>query len=131
MFSRRKRSTSSGATSGPGLGFLDIFSPDGRLLQRLEHGDWLKCPLGVALAPTIAAYDLAFIGLVEDSTGTPISISSLWALAVGNGAEAGSYDPAGAPGAELYFTAGPNHGAGGLLGYLTPVAAELTQGNDQ
>jgi hypothetical protein len=25
------------ATTGPGLGFLDIFSPDGRLLQRLEH----------------------------------------------------------------------------------------------
>jgi hypothetical protein len=68
---------------------------------------------------------------VEDSAGTPISISSLWALAVGNGAEAGSYDPAGVPGAELYFTAGPNHGAGGLLGYLKPVAAELTQGNDQ
>ncbi len=33
--------------------------------------------------------------------------------------------------AQMYFTAGPNHGSGGLLGYLMAVSAELTQGNDQ
>jgi uncharacterized protein (TIGR03118 family) len=72
---------------GPGLGYVDIFSSDGRLLRRLEHGDWLNAPWGVALAPldfgvyshdlligqfsgagssagsgTIAAYDLAGSG---------------------------------------------------------------------
>jgi|ERR1035438_9345712 hypothetical protein len=31
-------------TDGPGLGFVDIFSSSGRLLQRLEHGDWLNAP---------------------------------------------------------------------------------------
>jgi uncharacterized protein (TIGR03118 family) len=146
-------------TDGPGLGYVDIFSSDGQLLKRLEHGDWLNAPWGVALAPldfgvlshdlligqfagagtsdgsgTITAYDLAtgkFLGLVQDATGKTLSISGLWALSPGNSASAGSYDPAGSPGSELYFTAGPNHGTGGLFGYLKPVSTELTVGNDQ
>jgi uncharacterized protein (TIGR03118 family) len=146
-------------TDGPGLGFVDIFSSSGKLLRRLEHTDWLNAPWGVALAPldfgayshdlligqfaggggteasgTISAYDLAtgkFLGLVEDSTGKPLAINGLWAISPGNSATASSSDPAGAPAAELYFTAGPNHGTGGLFGYLKPVATELTTGNDQ
>jgi uncharacterized protein (TIGR03118 family) len=146
-------------TDGPGLGYVDIFSSNGQLQQRLEHGDWLNAPWGVALAPldfgiyshdlligqfsggstaegsgTIAAYDLAtgkFIGLVEDATGKPLAINGLWAISPANSAAAGSYDPAGAPASELYFTAGPDHGTGGLFGYLKPVATELTVGNDQ
>jgi uncharacterized protein (TIGR03118 family) len=31
-------------TDGPGLGFVDIYTSTGRLLQRLEHGDWLNAP---------------------------------------------------------------------------------------
>ena len=146
-------------SDGPGLGFVDIFSSSGKLLRRLEHTDWLNAPWGVALAPldfgayshdlligqfaggggteasgTISAYDLAtgkFLGLVEDATGKPLAINGLWAISQGNSATASSSDPAGAPGAELYFTAGPNHGSGGLFGYLKPVAAELAAGNDQ
>lgn len=146
-------------TDGPGLGYVDIFSSDGQLLQRLEHGDWLNAPWGVALAPldfgiyshdlligqfagggategsgTIAAYDLAtgkFIGLVGDTAGKALAINGLWAISPANSAAAGSYDPAGAPASELYFTAGSDHGTGGLFGYLKPVATELTVGNDQ
>jgi uncharacterized protein (TIGR03118 family) len=146
-------------TDGPGLGYVDVFSSDGQLLQRLEHGDWLNAPWGVALAPldfgiyshdlligqfsgggttegsgTIAAYDLAtgkFIGLVEDATGKPLAINGLWAISPANSAAAGSYDSAAAPASELYFTAGPDHGTGGLFGYLKPVATELIVGNDQ
>jgi uncharacterized protein (TIGR03118 family) len=146
-------------TDGPGLGFVDVFSSTGQLLQRLEHGNWLNAPWGVALAPldfgtyshdlligqfagggttefsgTIAAYDLAtgdFVGLVKDGTGKPLAINGLWAISPGNSASPNSSDPAGAPAGELYFTAGPNHGSGGLFGYLKPVAAELVQGNDQ
>ena len=146
-------------TDGPGLGYVDIFSSDGQLLQRLEHGDWLNAPWGVALAPldfgvfshnlligqfagggnsagsgTIAAYDLAtgkFIGLVQDAAGSTLAINGLWAISPGNSAAVGSYDPAASPASELYFTAGPNHGAGGLFGYLKPVASDLTVGNDQ
>jgi uncharacterized protein (TIGR03118 family) len=146
-------------SGGPGLGYVDIFSSDGRLLQRLEHGDWLNAPWGVALAPldfgifshdlligqfaaggttensgTIAAYDLAtgkFLGQVQDATGKPLAINGLWDISPGNSASAGSYDPAGTPGGELYFSAGPDHGAGGLFGYLKSIATELTVGNDQ
>jgi uncharacterized protein (TIGR03118 family) len=146
-------------TDGPGLGYIDIFSSGGRLLRRLQHGDWLNAPWGVALAPldfgifshalligqfagggtsegsgTIAAYDLAtgtFMGLVQDATGKPLSINGLWAISPGNSAAPGSYDPVGSPAAEVFFTAGTNHGSGGLFGYLKPVATELTVGNDQ
>ena len=35
---------------GPGLGYVDVFSPSGRLLQRLEHGPWFNAPWGLTLA---------------------------------------------------------------------------------
>jgi uncharacterized protein (TIGR03118 family) len=145
-------------TDGPGLGFVDIYSSTGRLLQRLEHGDWLNAPWGVALAPLdfgrfshdlligqfagggdtqssgfIAAYDLAtgkFDGLLQDASGKPLAINGVWALSAGNVSPNNS-DAAAAPAAEVYFTAGPNHTTGGLFGYLTSIAAELTEGNDQ
>ncbi|MGA9063152.1 MAG: TIGR03118 family protein [Terracidiphilus sp.] len=145
-------------TDGPGLGFVDIYSADGRMQVRLEHGDWLNAPWGVALAPLdfgafshdllvawfagggttqssgyIAAYDLAtgrFKGLLEDASGNPIAINGVWAISPGNSSP-NNYDSAGAPAGELYFAAGPNRGAGGLFGYLTPVAAELIEGSDQ
>jgi uncharacterized protein (TIGR03118 family) len=146
-------------TDGPGLGFVDIYSSKGRLLQRLEHGDWLNAPWGVALAPqdfgqfshdlligqfagggttegsgTIAIYDLVtgnFKGLMKDASGNTLAINGLWAISPANNSAAGSYDPAGSPGSELYFTAGPNKGTGGLFGYLKPAATDLTEGNAQ
>jgi uncharacterized protein (TIGR03118 family) len=145
-------------TDGPGLGFVDIYSSTGDLLVRLEHGDWLNAPWGVALAPLdfgrfshdlligqfagggdtessgfIAAYDLAtgkFDGLLQDASGKPLAINGVWALSPGNVSPSNN-DAAAAPATEVYFTAGPNHGSGGLLGYLTAVATELTEGNDQ
>jgi hypothetical protein len=35
------------------------------------------------------------------------------------------------PAAEMYFTAGPNRGSGGLFGFLTAVSTQLTEGNSQ
>ncbi len=145
-------------TDGPGLGFVDIYSSTGRLLRRLEHGDWLNAPWGVALAPLdfgrfshdlligqfagggdtqssgfIAAYDLAtgkFDGLLQDASGKPLAINGVWALSPGN-VSPNNNDAAAAPATEVYFTAGPNRGSGGLFGYLTAVSTELTEGNDQ
>jgi len=145
-------------TDGPGLGFVDIYTSSGRLLQRVEHGDWLNAPWGVALAPLdfgrfshdlligqfagggdtqssgfIAAYDLAtgkFDGLLQDASGKPLAINGIWALSPGNVSPANS-DAAAAPAAQVYFTAGPNHGSGGLFGYLAAVSSELTEGNAQ
>jgi uncharacterized protein (TIGR03118 family) len=145
-------------TDGPGLGFVDIYSSTGQLLRRLEHGDWLNAPWGVALAPLdfgrfshdlligqfagggstqssgyIAAYDLStgqFEGLLQDTSGNPLSINGIWALSPGN-VSPNNNDAAAAPATEVYFTAGPNHSSGGLFGYLTAAAPDLTEGNSQ
>lgn len=145
-------------TDGPGHGYVDIYSASGRLLRRLQHGDWLNSPWGVALAPLdfgayshdllvaqfagagatqssgyIVAYDMAtgrMKGLLEDASGKPLSITGIWAISFG-GNVANNYDSAGAPAAEMYFTAGPNGQLGGLFGFLTPVSTTLIQGNDQ
>jgi uncharacterized protein (TIGR03118 family) len=148
-------------TPGPGLGYVDIYSSTGKLLRRLEHGDWLNAPWGVTLAPLdfgrfshrllvsnfaaggstqsagqISAYDLdtgKFEGVVEDARGKPLVIQGIWSMSFANPAatQNSSYDPDEAPAAELYFTAGPNQGTAGLFGYLIPVATEQVQGNSQ
>jgi uncharacterized protein (TIGR03118 family) len=145
-------------TDGPGLGYVDIFSSKGRLLRRLEHGSWLNAPWGVALAPLdfgqfshsllvgqfagggttessgyIAAYDLAsgrFRGLLQDASSKPLTINGIWALSPAN-VSPSSADPDEAPAAQIYFTAGPKQGPGGLFGYLNAIPTELTNGNDQ
>jgi uncharacterized protein (TIGR03118 family) len=127
-------------------------------LKRLEHGDWLNAPWGVALAPLdfgrfshdllvgqfagggtsessglIAAYDLAtgrFDSLLEDANGKPIVISGIKAPNPGNVSPA-NLDADDAPAAQLYFTAGPSQGSQGLFGYLTAVPADLTEGSGQ
>lgn len=138
---------------GAALGFVDVFSPDGRFLMQLQAGDWFNAPWGLALAPSdfgafshkvivgqfgsgqILAFDTvtgAFEGKFKDQNNAVISIGgpgALWALAFGDGEP--NSDPAGQPGNALFFTAGPNFPNGGLLGTLTPVGADLTQGNDQ
>ena len=125
-FAKREGGGGIDEIDGPGLGYVDIFSSDGRLLRRLEHGRWLNAPWGVALAPTdfgvyrhdlligqfgsgnITAYDLAtgrYVGLLEDATGAPIAIDGLWAISPGN-ASTGNYNAASAPAAELYSLGG-------------------------
>lgn len=136
---------------GPGLGFVDIYSSTGKLLLRLQHGDWLNAPWGVALAPAdfgrfsdnlligqfagggdtqssgyIAAYDLAtgkFNGLLQDASGRPLVIKGIWALSPGNSSRSNNDSAVGRT-ARVYFTAGPGRGPEGLFGYLTPVSTE-------
>jgi uncharacterized protein (TIGR03118 family) len=143
-------------TDGPGLGYVDIYSSTGKLVRRLEHGNFLNAPWGVALAPLdfgrfshdllvgqfagggttessgyVVAYDLAtgkFDGLLQDSSGKPLSINGIWSLSPAN-VSPSSADPDEAPAAEIYFTAGPNQASGGLFGYLNAVPTELTEGN--
>jgi uncharacterized protein (TIGR03118 family) len=135
---------------GAGLGFVDVFSPRGRLLMRLEHGDWFNAPWGLTLAPSdfgtfshkvivgqfgsgeILAFDAVtgrFEGKFKDPNNKVISKDGLWALAFGDGVV--NSDPANQPDNALFFTAGPNFGRDGLFGTLTPITPDLTQGNDQ
>jgi uncharacterized protein (TIGR03118 family) len=145
-------------TDGPGFGYVDIYSSTGKLLRRLEHGNFLNAPWGIALAPLdfgrfshnllvgqfagggttessgyIVAYDLAslkFDGLLQDANGKPLSINGIWSLSPAN-VSPSSADPDEAPAAEIYFTAGPNQASGGLFAYLNAVPTELTEGNAQ
>ncbi|HTC62635.1 MAG TPA: TIGR03118 family protein [Candidatus Saccharimonadales bacterium] len=140
--------------AGPGNGFVDIYSPSGRLETRLQHGDWLNSPWGVVWAPRdfgefsnrvlvgnfgsgqIAAYngfDGQFIGLVKTYTDPValtgehvLSIDGLWSLTFGNSATGVSGAGAGSAGPynSLFFTAGINHEQDGLFGTLTAVTAE-------
>jgi uncharacterized protein (TIGR03118 family) len=128
-------------------GFVDVFTPSGRFLQRLEDGQGFKAPWGVALAPqdfgffshdllignrfdgTIAAFNATtgtLLGNLLDANGAPIAINGLWGLEFDNRGsnEAGTQaNPSTGP--ALFFAAGINGYADGLFGTLTPVPAEL------
>jgi len=138
MFAKRDPATND-EVAGAGLGYVDAFSPNGRLLRRFEHGAWLNAPWGVSLAPSdfgtfshhllvgqfgsgeIVAFDVttgAFAGKMRDPvTNAVLAIEGLWALGFGNGANAGPLN-------SLFFTAGIDDEAHGLFGNLTAVPAE-------
>ena len=130
----RRDATKHDEVDGAGLGFVDVFTPGGVLIQRLESGPWLNAPWGVVLAPLdfgrfshelligqfagggntqssgfIAAYDLAtgkFDGLLQDASGTPLAINGLWSLSSGNVAPTNN-DAASAPAAEVRCVESP------------------------
>jgi uncharacterized protein (TIGR03118 family) len=132
---------------GEQCGFVDVFTSEGKLLQRLESGPWFNAPWGVALAPqdfgffshdllignrfggTIAAFDVAsgrFLGNLLDANSAPIAIDGLWALEFDNrGSNEAGTTASPSTGPSLFFTAGINNYADGLFGTLTPAPAQL------
>jgi uncharacterized protein (TIGR03118 family) len=118
----------------PGNGFVDVFAPNGDLLQRLVSRGELDSPWAVTLAPStfgpfggdilvgnfgngrVNAYDPVsgeFQGKLSGPGGGPIVIDGLWGL---------RFAPA-TPGAgpnTLFFTAGLNDEADGLFGTILP-----------
>jgi uncharacterized protein (TIGR03118 family) len=131
-----------------GGGFVDIFSPSGRLEARLQDGPWFQAPWGAVWTPrdfgelsnrllignfgsgTIAAFDGFdghFIGFMLDPDGKVIVNDGLWSLTFGNSAD-GCTDPnacgSAGPYNSLFFTAGVNDEAGGLFGTFTAIKAE-------
>jgi len=130
---------------GEGLGFVDIFSTKGEFQGRLEHGDWFNAPWGVVWTPRdfgefsntilvgnfrsgwIAAFNgftKKFIGFVRNPDNSLVTIGGLWSLTFGNNGAAGSSDT-------LFFTAGGADELHGLFGTLTPVPAELAEGDEE
>jgi uncharacterized protein (TIGR03118 family) len=128
---------------GPGRGFVDVFSPLGFLIRRMDHGSWLNGPWALAMAPgdfgnyshdllvgqfgsgNIAVYDPVtgdFKGLLQDATNNAIAIDGLWGLSFGSGGNSGSAT-------SLFFTAGSDGESHGLFGTITPV--QNTLGNSQ
>ncbi len=121
--------------AGAGHGFIDVYSANGTLEQRLISQGALNSPWGMVLAPsnfgafsgdllvgnfgdgTINAFNPktgASLGPLVNATNTPISINGLWGIAFGNNAAAGSVNT-------LFFAAGLNDEADGLFGSLTAV----------
>jgi uncharacterized protein (TIGR03118 family) len=132
---------------GAGLGFVGVFDARGRLLLRLQHGPWFNAPWGAAAAPgdfgkfthrllignfgdgTIHAFN-TFTGkhegmMMDDSTAQPLMIDGLWAISFGGTSTTNNGSPN-----TLYFTAGPNDEADGLLGTVTANNADQP-GNSQ
>lgn len=121
--------------AGAGFGFVDMYSKQGELLQRVASGDVLDAPWGLAMAPdrfgefggdllignfgdgTINAFqresdgDFELDGTLQRRSGNVMSIQGLWALRFGNGNAAG-------PRHSLFFTAGPNDERHGLFGKI-------------
>jgi uncharacterized protein (TIGR03118 family) len=125
---------------GEGLGFVELYQPDGKHIGHLQQGPWLNAPWGVVWTPRdfgtfsnsilvgnfrsgwVAAYNgftREFIGFVKNPDDSLLTIDGLWALTFGNNGNAG-------PSTTLFFSAGPDGETHGLFGTLTPVAAEQT-----
>jgi uncharacterized protein (TIGR03118 family) len=117
---------------GAGLGFVDIYDTNGKLVKQLVAAGALNAPWGLALAPSdfgtlsgallvgnfgdgnINAYDPAagtFIGTVMDSSGKAIATPGLWGIAFGN-------DANNQPHNTLFFAAGTNNEANGSYGRI-------------
>jgi uncharacterized protein (TIGR03118 family) len=120
--------------AGPGLGFVDVYDPNGHLIRRIASRGNLNAPWGLALAPAsfgrfsnallvgnfgdgrINAFDLHGVplGQLRGANHQPITIDGLWGLQFGNGQLDQPIDT-------LFFTAGPNDEHDGLFGRLDAV----------
>ncbi len=117
---------------GAGNGIVDRFDSNGNFLGRLITAGTLNDPWGMTIAPSsfgpfggallvgyfgdgrINVFNSttgAFLGTLNDTTGTPISIDGLWGLTFGNGVGGGDVN-------SLYFAAGPNGETHGLFGRI-------------
>ena len=120
--------------AGPGNGFVDVFNANGRFLRRLVSHGVLNSPWGIVKAPAhfgtfsnallvgnfgdgvINAFNIktgAFLGALSNSESTPIGIDGLWALDFGTTRVNNKNVPT------LFFSAGPNGEADGLVGKIT------------
>jgi uncharacterized protein (TIGR03118 family) len=120
---------------GDGLGFVELFTPSGKHIGHLQHGDWFNAPWGVVWTTRdfgefsnailvgnfrsgwIAAFNgftHKFIGFLKNPDDSLVTIDGLWSLTFGNDAGAGLANT-------LFFTAGINNETDGLFGTLTPL----------
>lgn len=117
--------------AGPGHGFVDVYSKTGSLMQRFASRGVLNSPWALTLAPKgfgqvtgdvlignfgngrIHAFNPrtgAMLGTLDGTSGRPLHIDGLWALFPGDKVAGGTRS--------LWFSAGPDGEAHGLLGLL-------------
>lgn len=123
------------AVAGAGNGYVEIFDTDGRFVRQVLAGGVLNAPFGVVHTPRdfgrfsdvllvanlgddrIRAFDPVrgdLLGELEIPGFQPLRIEGVHDLKMGN-------DNAGGPHNVLFFTAGPNGGANGAFGSITPT----------
>lgn len=119
--------------NGAGLGYVDVFSADGRLKTHLIANGPLNAPWGMTIAPDnfgsfsnallvgnfgdgrINAFDPTtgdFLGTLNRPNGHPLNIDGLWAL---DGNRDGT----------VTFSAGPNDESNGLVGKISVAGAAI------
>jgi uncharacterized protein (TIGR03118 family) len=117
--------------AGPAHGFVDVYTTSGAFVKRFASHGVLNSPWGMTIAPAsfgqfsgdllignfgdgrIHAFDPntgEVLGTLRGTSGKPLAIDGLWALMVGDAV-------AGGPNS-IWFSAGPDHEAHGLLGIL-------------
>jgi uncharacterized protein (TIGR03118 family) len=132
-------------TAGKGLGAVNEFDADGRLIRRVATGGKLNAPWGVALAPasfgkfsgdllvgnfgdgTINAYDLAsghFRGQLKGPSGKVLRLDGLWGMQFGNGLN-------NQPTTTLFFAAGPDDEDHGVYGSIVAAPKHGHRDDDQ
>jgi uncharacterized protein (TIGR03118 family) len=130
----RQNKSKTDVVPGKGLGFVDVYTVNGKLIKHLAARGPLNEPWGLALAPKgfgpfagdllvgnlgngwINAFNPStgkYLGWLKNAKGQPIAISGLWGLMVGNSAFGGA--------SSVVFSAGPNGYANGLVGVLNPT----------
>jgi uncharacterized protein (TIGR03118 family) len=129
--------------AGRGKGFVNIFSTDGKLVDRFADKDLLNAPWGVAMAAEtffprepqpailignfgdgrINAYSLKgkFLGQLMANRRI-LEIDGLWAITFPPSTS--TIDPK-----RLYFAAGPNHERDGVFGYLIKDSTSVAGGH--
>ena len=138
---RKATESSTDDLPGPGNGFIDIFDTDGTYLRDFADNGPLNSPWGMAIAPKnfgifshallvgnfgdgkINAYDLLtgkHLGNLTRDDGNDLVIDGLWALSFEK--EEVLFDESAFAAQRLYFTAGPNSEADGVVGIIRPVS---------
>jgi uncharacterized protein (TIGR03118 family) len=118
--------------AGPGHGFIDVYTPDGFLVERLVSRGALDSPWGMAIAPTsfgrfagmllvgnfgngrINVFDPfsgGALGQLDGTNGRPLTIDDLWGLKVGTASTGGTQT--------VLFSAGIHDERDGLVGSIT------------
>jgi uncharacterized protein (TIGR03118 family) len=118
--------------NGAGLGYVDIYDTNGKLIKQLVAGGALNAPWGLALAPAdfgtfsnallvgnfgdgrINAYDAAAgtpLGVLVDTNSATHGAPGLLGIAFGNDADSQPHNA-------LFFASGINGGADGVYGRI-------------
>jgi uncharacterized protein (TIGR03118 family) len=122
--------------TGPGLGFVNVFDPQGHLIRRIASRGPLNAPWGIALAPasfgafggallignlgdgTINAFaplSGRFLGRLRGADNRTIHVEGLWGMQFGNGVQGQQTN-------SLFWAAGPNDETDGAYGVINAVS---------